>query len=205
MRDGVAAAMMLGRYRLSKTASESRTRRPTQAMIHGAPVMVSGFALWRGVATPSYIKEQIESLATDAASLQISGLKAITLAKNAGLDVSTMQAFQTGSIDPLVTTILSFAANHDHWYNNLWGSTLETVNDYKAKLVATWDAAKDYGIDLSGVARPQEPRDFGDDSLGKPAAELWKAGKFIIYAGIVIIAIFALMGVGPSILRFIRH
>lgn len=197
MRDGIAAIIGLANYRLSKTEE--------------TPEVVGGYAFWRGIATPGFIRDQIDMLYIDTFNLAEAIEANVKELKAKNGNYAPLETFYIGALYPFYLGVKAFSLGHQHWYNNLWGNVLDTVNEYRDKLKKLYDAASKIG--LTNYPEPAGKIEFGDPTIGNLASgaaggvkdaaggifSFVKQGFFVIVAGLaLIVIIFLFKGAGAQ-------
>jgi len=134
------------------------------------------------VATPGYIWDQIRALDTEYTSVN----KELS---RQTIDVK-MYRFLADVWDPLRKAWSSFVSDHRSWYNRLWGSTVDVIDEYRQRLQDFRVQAKSVGFSFDSP-EPRERSASGWTSAGKIV-------KFAVVGGIVIGGIFVLYKVLPA-------
>ncbi len=70
-----------------------------------------------------------------------------------------------------------------NWYHNFWGSSWETIQDFRKRLVSLRESAKLVGYGFTGP----EPTPPKEGPLDGATSELWRMVKFLIYAAVVVV------------------
>ncbi len=151
-------------------------------------VMVSGWDITKGIASPGYIRDQVNQLGIDATSLQLWFAKQIEYMISNGIPHDSIADYQSVGIDPLCNEIIRFVSDSQGWTDNLMGNKLNTVNDYQRRLQSAYDEAVASGYRLDGVVRP-DVTSFGDPGITGPISEMWDFLKKVVYVGIGIVAV----------------
>lgn len=106
--------------------------------------VVGGFDLWRGVRTPGQIRDEIVRIDSEVKS---TGDDLMNL-RIANPSDHKIVAFLDAAWTPFVTAWAGFAAGHESWTSNLWGTTWDQAQDYAAQLQAIRKSARDLGFQL---------------------------------------------------------
>ena len=118
---------------------------------HRYPALVTG-AL---VATPGAIQEEARQLDVEIRALRDEVLaQALALGKTMGEKVKEdpRWSFYMHDLLPFLQEWDKFYADHQHWIENLWGSTWEQIQAYRTRLLAFRESARHLGYVFAGPA-----------------------------------------------------
>jgi len=183
MRHQVAMMNSFATDRLLKTERKKNSNISTH---------VQGYAFWRGIATPGYLREQANLLKSDVFSFAASVDAEVEKLKAKGEDNSdylAAKAFRK-SMQPFLIQVMEFVEAHQTFFSNFW-STEDTINGYRDRLVSYYDAFKKMVGGVFGsfdAPRPAQSKKFGDltfdDAAGRlssGAGSVWDTVKFVAY------------------------
>jgi hypothetical protein len=184
-----------------ETINSLRFKRDASAHRDGIALITSGWAFWRGIATPGYIRDQVNQLMADTMALDSAVINEVESRGEIGNKTSPFWIFSQSTMLPLKIAVSNFFEDHQSWASNLWGSVLDTVNSYREKLVDVHRAAIALGFTLSGAPVPKGRSDFGDPTLGEMGSGVTGIAKSGITAvwGVVKTILYVTLFVGMGI------
>ena len=181
MMNGLAA------HRLLKTEGKKTRKVETD---------IRGWAFWRGIATPGYIRDRVNQLKAEVFSFaKAVSLEVDLLARTYGKDsISYIRADNFyKSMKPFLGEILQFWEDHQGTWNNFWNTSEDTIASYKQTLISFYEKFAGMSKDFS-YPKPKPAETWGDptfDDMGKSlkagATDIWDAIKVVLYAGIIIV------------------
>jgi len=147
------------------------------------------------VATPGVIKDEANSLNADVkqADAEFGAIRnAWGVVRDADLPphLMVMDLWWHSNWVPFMKEWTNFWEDHGNkwglanWYHNFWGASWEKVQEYRAKLLALRQSARDVGFVLHGPD-PAQPK---EGPFSTAARELWRMVKVLLYAGLAIAA-----------------
>lgn len=158
-------------------------------------LLKSNYQVGALVATPGTIKDEANDL--NAEVLQMDNeLGAVRSAWGTVRDADLpprehqMDLWWHNNWLPFLTEWNKFWQDHGNtwgpvnWYHNFWGASWEKVQEYRARLIALRNSAKDIGFGFTGPD-PAPPK---EGPFSSAIQELWKMVKMLIYAGLAIAA-----------------
>jgi len=144
-------------------------------------VHVGGFEVWKGIKTPTQIRDEINRIDGEVKSTgsDLATTEAIHLHDESGHDIT---AFMDSVWDPFIQAWSKFHAEHQSFLSNMWGTTWDQAQDYQRQLVAIREKAKGLGIALRS-ADPITPKPNAFEEIAKA---IWSLVKIIIYVALII-------------------
>ena len=142
----------------------------------GHATIVSGLDVWKGIRTPGQIRDEVR---------RIDGEVKATGADLADLLVASpsndaIKAFFDSVWQPFLFAWGPFAAEHEDWSSNLWGSTWDQAQDFQRQLVDIRGKAKGLGFELKSADPVVAPRSGIEEAI----AAIWGLATTVVYVGL---------------------
>ena len=154
---------------------------------------VGGFQFWRGVKTPSMIRDEIERILNEWIT---TGKDLISQLKREGAypdnladrpdDVIPLVEWYRDVWTPAYIEMEAFRNRHQSWRANLWGDTWDDAQTFQRQLIALRKKAREMGFALKTSPEPVEQP---DNSLSAGLSALfWTIIKFSLIGGALYLA-----------------
>jgi hypothetical protein len=142
---------------------------------------IGGFQVWRGIKTPSMIRDEIERIHAEWLATSKDITREVYATGYPGDPENPLARFFADVWTPSYQTWEAFRNTHQSWTSNLWGDTWDEAQTYQRKLESVRKKAREVGYKLKFSDEPvRQP----DDSLTAGIKEiLWTILKFSIIGG----------------------
>lgn len=137
------------------------------------------------IATPGYIHDLIAALDKDVA------IADREIARNAGLPGyggqpdAKLQSWWRLVWLPFMKAWTDFRDDHRHWYDNMWGSVVDTTNKFRKQLIELRISAGQQGAHFDSPT-PDKPEQGWMQDLGEQLTGVGKFIKNVVYALLII-------------------
>lgn len=163
------------------------------------------------VATPGVIRDEISQLNTEITSVDKEMISELFLSEDPmGYHVAKpgiapeILKWYWSVWKPFHTEWLNFKNRHVGFFDNIWGSTWDQVQEYRKRLRTLYLSGQAVGMVFSGPA-PSAPREGAITAAGR---EAWSLVKTLVYVVIVVVGGYLVFQLfqksGPAIGSFRR-
>lgn len=126
-------------------------------------VQTANVGAW--IATPGWLREQIERLSIEFETMGREMAPQLRNAIETQGQESKMVRFAIEVWSPLKRRWDTFEANHQRWYQNLWGNTWDNIKGFREQLVAVRYRAESIGYEFASP-QPAPPDTTPWDTAG---------------------------------------
>lgn len=138
------------------------------------------------VATPGFISDLIHQLdaevrAHDTEIARQAGLPGY----GGGTQDADKMTFWRQTWVPFMKAWTDFRDDHTHWYNNMWGATVDTCNKFRQRLIDIRANAEKAGFSF-GTPTPRAPDEGWMSDFGNQLSGIGKFVKNVVYVLLVL-------------------
>ena len=132
------------------------------------------------VATPGFIRDQVNALNAEIMAHDRDIAKQAGLPGFGGEPNPELENWWRANWIPFMESWSRFRNEHQSWTSNLWGSTLESVNGFRNRLIDMRKAAEKAGFEF-GAATPRPPEEGWMADLASGIAGIGRFVRNVVY------------------------